>query len=169
VAKKGDVNQQYPIVAWRDKGGWEENMDYETVLSDAIDALADEEAKKAERILNELIENAKKGMDGSESDANRYFAWGRALRLLEEPEQALLRLEQVFGLKPNHEGALWETASILLHDLEKAELASEILEKRLLPLRPGDDLYQEALDIARFRLRLSKSPPEPGEDGDDLI
>jgi tetratricopeptide (TPR) repeat protein len=144
-------------------------MDYESVLSDAIDALADEENKKAERFLNELIENAKHGMDGTEKDAVRYFAWGRALRLLEEPEQALLRLEQVFGLRPDHEGALWETASILLHDLEKAELAAEILEKRLLPLRPGDDLYQEALDIARFRLRLSKSPPEAPKDEDDLV
>jgi hypothetical protein len=53
--------------------------------------------------------------------------------------------------------------------LEKAELAAEILEKRLLPLRPGDDLYQEALDIARFRLRLSKSPPEAPKDEDDLV
>jgi tetratricopeptide (TPR) repeat protein len=144
-------------------------MDYELVLSDAIDALADEENKKAERVLNELIDHAKNGLDGTERDAMRYFAWGRALRLLEEPEQALLRLEQVFGLKPDHEGALWETASILLHDLEKAELASEILEKRLLPIRPGDDLYQEALDIARFRMRLSKSPPEAPKDDDDLI
>lgn len=144
-------------------------MDYENVLSDAIDALADDENKKAEQILNALIDHAKNGMNGTEGDAIRYFGWGRALRLLEEPEQALLRLEQVFGIRPDHEGALWETASILLHDLEKAELASEILEKRLLPIRPGDDLYQEALDIARFRMRLSKSPPIPPSESEDLI
>jgi tetratricopeptide (TPR) repeat protein len=143
-------------------------MDYESVLANAIDALADEESKKAEGLLNDLIETVKKGLDGTAADAERYFAWGRALRLLEEPEQGLLRLEQVFGLMPNHEGALWETASILLHDLEKVDSAKEILEKRLLPLRPDDELYREALDIARFRMRLSQSPPEVPADDDGL-
>ncbi len=143
-------------------------MDYESILAAAIDVLADEDVKKAETILNKMIEAAKAKMDGSVGDAERFYAWGRGLRLLEEPEQALLRLEQVLGLVPNHEGALWETASIFLHDLDKADSAAEIIEKRLLPMRPDEELYRESLDTARFRLRLSKSPPIAPSEGDPL-
>jgi tetratricopeptide (TPR) repeat protein len=139
-------------------------MDYENELALAIDALADDAMKKAEIIIGKLIDHAKKSLNGTLGDANHFYAWGRGLRLLEEPEQALLRLEMVFGLVPNHEGALWEMASILLHDLDRAEAASEILEKKLLPIRPDEELYREALDSARFRLRLSASPPEAPED-----
>jgi len=141
-------------------------MNYEDTLANAIDALADEETAKAEKMLNQMIEAAKSGLNGTAADAEHYYAWGRGLRLLEEPEQALLRLEQVLGLESEHEGALWEMASIFLHDLDRAEAASEILEKRLLPLRQDEELYQEALDSARFRLRLAKNPPAPPEDAE---
>jgi tetratricopeptide (TPR) repeat protein len=128
-------------------------MDAEQALNKAMDLIADFREDEAETTLQALIQALKSDMDATPADADRQFHWGRSLYLLEEPEQALLRFEQALQIRPDHEGALWETVSILLHDLDKPESAKIILEQRLLPLRPNHPLYAEALAAAETLIR----------------
>ena len=134
-------------------------MDYEAVLNQALDLLADGEERKAGRILQGCIDDVKKSLTGTDSDLIRFYYWGRCLTAMEEVEQALLKFEKALRIDPDHEGSLWETASIFLHDLERPESAKPILADRLLKLHPDNALYQETLRAAEFTLRLRKSPP----------
>jgi tetratricopeptide (TPR) repeat protein len=139
-------------------------MDYETALNQALDSLADGDERKSERLLQSMIDHVKARLDGTEEDINRYYYWGRALTAMEEPEQALLKFEKVLSLNTAHEGSLWETASIFLHELERPESARQLLAERLLPMDPKNALYQESLQAAEFALKLKKNPP-PGAGG----
>ncbi len=134
-------------------------MDYESTLNQAIDLIADGEERKADRMLQGIIDHAKARLSATPEDLDRYYYWGRALTAMEEPEQALLRFEKVLQLDPDHEGALWETASILLHELERPESARALLADKLLPMSPDNALYRESLQAAEFALRLRKDPP----------
>lgn len=136
-------------------------MDYETTLNQALDLMADGENRKADRLLQGIIDHVKARMSGTEADLERHYYWGRALTALEEPEQALLRFEKALQIDPGHEGALWETASIFLHELEKPESARALLSGKLLPMSPDNALYRESLAAAEFALKLKKDPP-PG-------
>lgn len=143
-------------------------MDAEESLNSAMDLMADFRDSEAEEELNSLIKRLKSGMNATAIDADRYYYWGRGLSLLEEPEQALLRFEQALQLKPDHEGALWETVTLLLYELERPEGAKSILEQRLLPLQPGYGLYQEALAASDTLIRLKTAKPVPAEPPADL-
>lgn len=146
--------------------------DPEKILGDAIDLLVDGRDAEAEDLLNAFILTLKGSMNGTEGDAERYYFWGRALALQEEWEQALLRHESALQLKPNHEGALWETAGILMDALEKPESAKSVLEQRLLPLAPKNEDYLEALASAEALIRRRDGRPLKewrdgvGEEGD---
>jgi tetratricopeptide (TPR) repeat protein len=136
-------------------------MDYETTLNQALDLLADGDDRKADRMLQGIIDHAKTRLTGTAEDLERYYFWGRALTAMEEPEQALLKFEKVLQLDPEHETALWETASIFLHDLDRPESARVLLADKLLPMSPDNVMYRESLAAAEFALRLRKDPP-PG-------
>jgi tetratricopeptide (TPR) repeat protein len=139
-------------------------MDYEATLNQALDLLADGETRKADRLLQGLIDHAKARLSGGPDDLDRHYFWGRALTALEEPEQALLRFERALQIDPAHEPSLWETASIFLHELDRPETARAILADKLLPASPDNALYRESLVAAEFALKLRKNPP-PGAAG----
>ena len=134
-------------------------MDYETVLNQALDLIADGDEEKPEAMLQSIIDHVKARLDGTQGDIVRYYYWGRALTAMDEPEQALLKFEKVLGLDPGHEPSLWETASIFLHDLEKPETAKLLLTDKLIPMNPRNTLYQESLKAAEFAVRLKRDPP----------
>ena len=134
-------------------------MDYETTLNQALDLIADGEARKADRMLQGIIDHAKARLSGTPEDIERHYYWGRALTAMEEPEQALLRFERALQIDPEHEGSLWETASIFLHELEKPESARAMLTEKLIPMSPDNALYRESLIAAEFALKLKKDPP----------
>ncbi|MEO7426580.1 MAG: hypothetical protein ABI036_15430 [Fibrobacteria bacterium] len=134
-------------------------MDYEITLNQALDLLADGEEKKAERILQGIIDHIKARLNRKEADVDLHYYWGRALTAMDEPEQALLRFEKALEIDAGHEPTLWETASIFLHDLDRPESAAAVLKEKLLPLSPDNADYLEALRLAEFTLRLKKQPP----------
>lgn len=143
-------------------------MDYEASLNQALDLLADGEDQMARRILQGGVAHVKSHLTDSEADLERLYYWGRFLTALEEYEQALLKFEKALRIDPSHEGSLWETASILLHDLDKPELAKTLLAERLVPLHPDNPLYAETLKEAEFLIRVRTSPPEaPGPIDDE--
>jgi tetratricopeptide (TPR) repeat protein len=133
--------------------------DPEQILNDAIDLLADGRADEAETMLNAFTATLKAAMNGSDADAERYYYQGRALALLDEWEQALLRFEHALQIKPDHEAALWETVVILMDELDRPELAKTLLEQRLLKLKPADETYQEALASAEVLIRRRDGRP----------
>ncbi len=137
------------------------NMDYETILNQALDLLADNEKRKAEKLLQSCIDDVKKNLIGMNSnlDCERYYYWGRCLTAMDEVEQALLKFEKVLQLDPDHEESLWEMASIFLHDMDRPESAKPILTERLLKLAPNNEFYKEALREVEFNLKLRKAPP----------
>ena len=98
-------------------------MDYEASLNQALDLLADGEDRKALSILESGVKHVKGHLAGSDEDLERFYYWGRFLTAMEEYEQALLKFEKALHIDPEHEGSLWETASILIHDLDKPDLA----------------------------------------------
>lgn len=137
----------------------------------AMDAMADEDEVLASRLLQNVIDQAKLGMSGNADDADLYLAWARALRWMDEPEQALLRIESALGLKPDWEPALWELASTLLHDLDRPEGALTLLDTKLIPKNSSEELYRDAHAQASLRIRALHSPPMPpdvGPDGEDM-
>jgi tetratricopeptide (TPR) repeat protein len=142
-------------------------MDYEAILNQALDLLADSQESKAERLLQGIIDHLKKRLNGSDSDRDLYYYWGRALTAMDEPEQALLKFEKALNQDPAHEPSLWETASIFLHDLERPESAQLLLTEKLLPMSPENPLYVESLRAAEFAMRLKKNPP-PGARPDPI-
>lgn len=134
-------------------------MDYEITLNQALDLLADGEQRRADRLLQGIIDHAKARLSGSPEDLERHYYWARALTALEEPEQALLRFERALQIDPAHEASLWEMASIFLHELDRPESARAILAEKLLPMAPDNVLYRESLQAAEFALRLRRDPP----------
>jgi tetratricopeptide (TPR) repeat protein len=148
-------------------------MEYESTLNQALDLLADSEERKAGRILQGCIDDIKKHLTGTDADLIRYYYWGRCLTAMAEAEQALLKFEKALRIDPDHEGSLWETASIFLHELERPENAKTLLAERLIPLHPDNADYQEALREVEFTLKLRKAPPpltkeEADSVGDEL-
>src|ERR1700722_443646 len=140
------------------------NDDIEELLNKALDLMADFRDEEGEEEINSLIKQLKSNMDATVGDADRYYYWGRGLSLIEEPEQALLRFEKALQIKPDHEGALWETVTLLLYELERPEGAKAVLEQTLLPLHPGYELYEEALEAAHTLIRLQNAKPSKKSD-----
>jgi tetratricopeptide (TPR) repeat protein len=153
-------------------------VDPEQILSDAIDLIADEREVEAGVMLDAFIATLKGAMNGSDADALRHYYWGRALALMEEWEQALLRYEGALQVDSNHEESLREIAFILLDELDRPESAKAILEERLLKLNPGAPEYVEAVASAEALIRRREGrevqewkPGEPlgGEDGGEQV
>jgi tetratricopeptide (TPR) repeat protein len=142
-------------------------MDYEASLNQALDLLVDGEDKKAHRILQGGIDDVKSHLSGADDDLNRYYYWGRFLTAMEEFEQALLKFEKALKIDPDHEGSLWETASIFLHDLDSPESAKSLLSEKLVKRFPENPLYSEALHEAEFLLRVRSSPPPDAGDAEE--
>lgn len=141
--------------------------DPEQLLSDAIDLIADEREEEAEALINAFTAALKSAMNGSDADAERYYWWGRALSLLDEWEQALLRYESALQINPDHEASLWETAVILMDERDKPESAKTILQERLLKLKPGHPEYTEALASAETLIRRRDGRPlKPWKEGE---
>ena len=140
-------------------------MDYESTLNHALDLIADGDQRRADRLLQGIIDHAKARLAGTPEDVDRYYYWGRALTAMDEPEQALLRFERALQIDAAHEPSLWETASIFLHELDRPESARALLAEKLLPMSPGNALYRESLHVAEFNLRLRKEPPDPDGGG----
>jgi tetratricopeptide (TPR) repeat protein len=141
--------------------------DPEQILNDAIDLLADQRQEEAETMLNAFIASLKASMNGSDADAERYYYWGKALALLDEWEQALLKLEHALQIKPDHEPALWETTVILMDELDRPELAKTLLQERLLKLKPEDEAYREGLASAEVLIRRRDGRPlKPWKEGE---
>ncbi len=133
--------------------------DPERILSGAIDLIADDRQGEADAMLDAFIAALKGAMNGGDTDAQRYYWWGKALSLQEEWEQALLRFERALDLDPDYQAALWETATILMDALDKPESAKAILQERLLKLDPGNPDYAEALASAETLIRRRDGKP----------
>ncbi|HEX2613280.1 MAG TPA: hypothetical protein VHO02_06790 [Fibrobacteria bacterium] len=148
------------------------SVDPEKILSDAVDLIVDGREAEAEEMLNAFTAALKGAMNGGDADAQRHYWWGKALTLQDEWEQALLRFERAIELDPDHEGALWETATILMDALDKPESAKTILQERLMKLNPGNPDYAEALASAETLIRRRDGKPLKewkdgvGEEGD---
>lgn len=141
--------------------------DPEKILSDAIDLIADDRVEEAEALLATFTGALRQAMNGTEADAQRYYLWGRALELQEEWEQALLRFESALNLLPDHEPSLWETAVILMDELEKPESAKTVIQERLLKLKPDHPDYLEALASAETLIRRRDGRPlKPWKEGE---
>ena len=95
-------------------------MDYETVSEPSPRShRRRRRIAKPKRMLQGIIDHVKARLDGTEADVGPPLLLGPRLTAMDEPEQALLKFEKVLGIDPEHEPALWETASIFLHDLER--------------------------------------------------
>jgi tetratricopeptide (TPR) repeat protein len=141
--------------------------DPEKILADAIDLIVDDRQEEAEEMINAFTGALNSAMNGSDADAQRYYYWGRALSLLDEWEQALLRYESALNLQPDHEPSLWETVVILMDELDKPESAKAILQERLLKLRPEHPEYREALASAEVLIRRRDGRPlKPWKEGE---
>jgi tetratricopeptide (TPR) repeat protein len=143
------------------------NPDPEQILSDAIDLIVDDRQGEAENLLAAFTTALRQAMNGTEADAHRYYLWGRALELQDEWEQALLRFESALNLLPDHEPSLWETAMVLMDELDKPELAKTVITERLLKLKPDHPEYVEALASAEALIRRRDDRPlKPWKEGD---
>jgi tetratricopeptide (TPR) repeat protein len=142
-------------------------LDPEQILSDAIDLIVDDRIEEAETLLAAFTGALRSAMNGTEADAQRYYLWGRALELQDEWEQALLRFESALNLVPDHEPSLFETAMVLMDELEKPESAKTVIEERLLKLKPNHPEYLEALASAEALIRRRDGRPlKPWKEGE---
>ncbi len=128
-------------------------MNYQKIICDAMDEMADGKDEAAEAKLNECMADIKIHTADGSADESHYYNWGMCLYLLEEYEQSLLKFEKVLEFDPAHEDSLWQIVSILFYNLQKAEAALHILEKKLLPKYPDEPLYNEALTDIQSYLR----------------
>lgn len=135
------------------------SVDPEKILADAIDLIVDGREEEAAAMLDAFIATLKAALNGSDADALRQYYWGRALALMDEWEQALLRFEAALQVDPDHEPSLREIAFILLDELDKPESAKVILQERLLKLNPGNPDYAEALASAETLIRRRDGKP----------
>ncbi|MEK7392845.1 MAG: hypothetical protein AAB214_09785, partial [Fibrobacterota bacterium] len=85
--------------------------------------------------------------------------WALSLGVMEEWEQALLKYEQILSIEPSDEDALWESAQILLRQLEKPESARTLLSERLLPISRLPE-YVDALRECEAALGIEREKSE---------
>lgn len=115
----------------------------ESDLAQALDLFADGEDRKATILIDRCVQKLRLlSVGGSRREALRL--WALCLGAQEEWEQALLKYEQILSIDAEDEDALWQSAQILLRNLEKPETARTLLSERLLPLH-RDDLYEDLL------------------------
>lgn len=110
----------------------------ETEIASAMDFIADGEDRRANILLDRAVQKLRLlSVGASRKEALRL--WAICLCIQEEWEQSLLKYEQVLSIEPADEDALWQTAQILLRNLENPQAARKVLEERLLPLNRTDE------------------------------
>ncbi len=126
----------------------------EADISTAIDFCADGQDRRAVVLLEKCHQKLRFLSIG----AHRVEAlglWALSLGVMEEWEQALLKYEQILSIEPENEDALWQSAQILLRQLEKPESARILLSERLLPLNRTPE-YADALREAEAALGIER-------------
>lgn len=126
----------------------------EADISTAIDHCADGEDRKAALLLDKCNQKLRLLSVG----AHRLEAlglWALSLGVSEEWEQALLKYEQILSIDPANEGALWQSAQIILRQLEKPESARILLSERLLPINRLPE-YVDALRECEAALGIER-------------
>lgn len=110
----------------------------ETDIASAMDFIADGEERRANILLDRCIQKLRLLSVGA-SRKESLRLWAICLCIQEEWEQSLLKYEQVLSIDPADEDSLWQSAQILLRNLEKPEAARRVLEDRLLPINRTDE------------------------------
>ena len=116
---------------------------YEDSINRAIDLIADGEEQTGQELLQETIDNIKSDIDAGSPGIHHYLAWGVALEVLEEYEQAILKYEKILQWEPENKQALYKIISVTYECLNNPETARTLLEKRLIPLDPENREYAE--------------------------
>lgn len=130
----------------------------EADISQAIDFCADGEERRAAVLLDRCNQKLRLLSVG----AHRLEAlnlWALSLGVSEEWEQALLKYEQVLSIDPANEDALWQSAQIILRQLEKPESARTLLSERLLPINRLPE-YVDALRECEAALGIEREKSE---------
>ncbi|HNY29962.1 MAG TPA: hypothetical protein PKO15_03660 [Fibrobacteria bacterium] len=131
----------------------------ENDIASAIDLIADGEDRRANILLDRSIQKLRLlSVGASRKEALRL--WAICLSVQEEWEQSLLKYEQVLSIDPSDEDALWQTAQILLRNLENPEAARKVLEQRLLPINRTDD-YLDTLRECEAALGIPPAGKSP--------
>ncbi len=130
-------------------------MKYEEEIGRAIELLAEEQETDAETLFYSIIGQIKIELTHDKENCELYHQWAICLSCMDEYEQALLKYEKIVTINPNEEDAWYEICSTLL-TLERPEEAEHILEKKLIPLSPGNEKYEEALATAKLTLKLER-------------
>ena len=134
-------------------------MNYHDQLCQAIDLLAQDQDDAAHTLLEQTISEIKRFLPEAVDACPLYLAWGQALELLEEPEQALLQYEKALQSNPDFEEAWAAMATLLIEELDRLEEAATLIQARLLPLESDQhQRYQEMLDRIEIDLRHSAAP-----------
>ena len=126
----------------------------EADISTAIDHCADGEDRKAALLLDKCNQKLRLLSVG----AHRLEAlglWALSLGVSEEWEQALLKYEQILSIDPANEDALWQSAQIILRQLENPESARKLLTERLLPINRLPE-YVDALRECEAALGIER-------------
>jgi tetratricopeptide (TPR) repeat protein len=127
----------------------------EESLAQALDLFADGEDRKASILLDKLVQRLRLlSVGGDRLPALRL--WAIVLCAQEEWEQALLKYEQILSIASDDEDALWQSAQILLRNLERPEPARALIADRLLPLNRLPD-YEDALRECEAALGIPRA------------
>jgi tetratricopeptide (TPR) repeat protein len=138
-------------------------MNWEKRLCDAIDLIAADKEHEAELALEQLVAEIKTALPDADKPAELHFAWGQALEIMQEAEQACLRYEKALEADPDHMPSWEATCNVLLHDLERPAEALSILQARLLPSDHENPQYKEWADRAEISMRSQTPPPDVEE------
>lgn len=128
----------------------------EADICQAIDFVADGEDRRANILLDRSIQKLRLLAAGrNRTEALRL--WAICLSVQEEWEQALLKYEQILSIDGSDEDALWQSALILLRNLERPEPARTLLAERLLPLARTEE-YEDALRECEAAMGIKPVP-----------
>lgn len=126
----------------------------EADLCAAIDAIADDDNRRADVILAKCNSRLRLLIAG-EHRREALRLWAQSHVIAEEWELALLKYEQILSIDASDEDALWQTILILLRPKENPEAARRLLQERLLPLHATPE-YEDALREAEAALGLER-------------
>jgi tetratricopeptide (TPR) repeat protein len=130
----------------------------ETDIATAIDFCADGQDRRAVVLLEKSNQKLRLLSVGAHR-VTALHLWALSLGVMEEWEQALLKYEQILSIDPADEDALWESAQILLRQLEKPESARTLLSERLLPISRLPE-YVDALRECEAALGIEREKSE---------
>lgn len=126
----------------------------EADLCNAIDAIADDQERRAHVILDKCNSRLRLLAVGPHRrEALRL--WAQSHAIAEDWDLALLKYEQVLSIDGADEDALWQTVQILLRPKENPEAARTLLSEKLLPLHSTPE-YEDALREAEAALGIER-------------